>query len=79
MMYVIWLIIYKSVTQQTDTVPPIKIWPDNGYEILQIIPIICFAYQVFEFSIYHLSYVTCNIPLIYSRFLISFKNISFNI
>ncbi|EFN61783.1 Putative sodium-coupled neutral amino acid transporter 7 [Camponotus floridanus] len=43
--YVIWLIIYKSITQQTDTVPPIKIWPDNGYEILQIIPIICFAYQ----------------------------------
>ncbi|GAB1863387.1 Putative sodium-coupled neutral amino acid transporter 7 [Camponotus japonicus] len=43
--YVIWLIIYKSVTQQTDTVPPIKIWPDNGYQILQIIPIICFAYQ----------------------------------
>ncbi|XP_072757109.1 sodium-coupled neutral amino acid transporter 7 [Anoplolepis gracilipes] len=43
--YVVWLIIYKSITQQTDTVPPIKIWPDNGYEVLQIIPIICFAYQ----------------------------------
>ncbi|KAM0735576.1 Sodium-coupled neutral amino acid transporter 7 [Formica fusca] len=45
MIYVVCLIIYKSITQQTDTVPSIKIWPDNGYEILQIIPIICFAYQ----------------------------------
>ncbi|XP_071642760.1 sodium-coupled neutral amino acid transporter 7 [Temnothorax longispinosus] len=43
--YVVWLIIYKSITIQNGTVPPIKIWPDNGYEVLQIIPIICFAYQ----------------------------------
>ncbi|KAL0100682.1 hypothetical protein PUN28_019224 [Cardiocondyla obscurior] len=43
--YVLWLIIYKSFDVKTDAVPPIKIWPDNGYEVLQIIPIICFAYQ----------------------------------
>lgn len=44
--YVIWLIIYKSFTVSSDAVPPMKIWPDNAYEILQIVPIICFAYQV---------------------------------
>jgi len=50
--YVVWLIIYKSFGEQNDIVPPIKIWPDNGYEVLQIIPIICFAYQVHEFFMY---------------------------
>ncbi|KYM75365.1 Putative sodium-coupled neutral amino acid transporter 7 [Atta colombica] len=43
--YVVWLIIYKSFGEQNNTVSPIKIWPNNGYEILQIIPIVCFAYQ----------------------------------
>lgn len=47
--YVVWLIVYKSFNVQNGTVPPIKIWPDNGYEALQIIPIICFAYQVHKF------------------------------
>nr|XP_012216492.1 PREDICTED: putative sodium-coupled neutral amino acid transporter 7 [Linepithema humile] len=43
--YVVWLITYKSFTEHDNTVPPMKIWPDSGYEILQIVPIICFAYQ----------------------------------
>ncbi|XP_018354081.1 PREDICTED: putative sodium-coupled neutral amino acid transporter 7 [Trachymyrmex septentrionalis] len=43
--YVVWLIIYKSFGEQNNTISPIKIWPNNGYEILQIIPIVCFAYQ----------------------------------
>ncbi|KYN29014.1 PREDICTED: putative sodium-coupled neutral amino acid transporter 7 [Trachymyrmex cornetzi] len=43
--YVVWVIIYKSLEEQNNTVSPIKIWPNNGYEILQIIPIVCFAYQ----------------------------------
>ncbi|KAL6259246.1 hypothetical protein P5V15_009165 [Pogonomyrmex californicus] len=43
--YVVWLIIYKSFNEHNSIVPPIKIWPDNGYEVLQIVPIICFAYQ----------------------------------
>jgi len=49
--YVVWLIIYKSFAIPDNTVPVIKIWPDNAYEILQIVPIICFAYQVcFDFN-----------------------------
>lgn len=48
--YVVCLIIYESYLIKPDgTVPPMKIWPDSGYEALQIVPIICFAYQVFEF------------------------------
>jgi len=43
--YVVWLVIYKSSNEQDSTAPSMKIWPDNGYEVLQIIPIICFAYQ----------------------------------
>ncbi|EZA48586.1 hypothetical protein DMN91_011619 [Ooceraea biroi] len=44
--YVVWLIIYKSFTVPDNVVvPPMKIWPDNAYEVLQIVPIVCFAYQ----------------------------------
>lgn len=44
--YVTWLIAYKSFTDQSDSEHKvIKIWPDNKYEILHIVPIICFAYQ----------------------------------
>ncbi|KZC04073.1 PREDICTED: putative sodium-coupled neutral amino acid transporter 7 [Dufourea novaeangliae] len=44
-LYVISLIVYKNYTKIEPPVNPMKIWPDNGYETLQIIPIICFAYQ----------------------------------
>ncbi|KAG7203158.1 hypothetical protein KM043_010276 [Ampulex compressa] len=44
-LYVIWFITYKSFTLQTPAVAPMKIWPDDNYEVLQIVPIICFAYQ----------------------------------
>lgn len=45
-LYVIWLIIYKNFTKTESPVNPMKIWPDNNLETLQIIPVICFAYQV---------------------------------
>nr|XP_012138513.1 PREDICTED: putative sodium-coupled neutral amino acid transporter 7 isoform X3 [Megachile rotundata] len=44
-LYVIWLIVYKSFTKIGSPINPMKIWPDDNFEILQIIPIICFAYQ----------------------------------
>ncbi|XP_029043598.1 putative sodium-coupled neutral amino acid transporter 7 [Osmia bicornis bicornis] len=44
-LYVIWLIIYKNFTKTESPVNPMKIWPDNNLETLQIIPVICFAYQ----------------------------------
>ncbi|XP_031829197.1 sodium-coupled neutral amino acid transporter 7 [Nomia melanderi] len=44
-LYVICLIVYKSITITIPNTNPIKIWSDNPYEALQIIPIICFAYQ----------------------------------
>ncbi|KAG6796766.1 sodium-coupled neutral amino acid transporter 7 [Apis mellifera caucasica] len=43
-LYVALLIVYKSFTY-TESSNPMKIWPDNKLEALQIIPIICFAYQ----------------------------------
>ncbi|XP_006616903.1 putative sodium-coupled neutral amino acid transporter 7 [Apis dorsata] len=43
-LYVVLLIVYKSFTY-TESPNPMKIWPDNKLEALQIIPIICFAYQ----------------------------------
>ncbi|XP_014468659.1 PREDICTED: putative sodium-coupled neutral amino acid transporter 7 [Dinoponera quadriceps] len=43
--YFVCLVTYKSLTEHRDDVPPMKIWPDNGYEALQLVPIICFAYQ----------------------------------
>lgn len=43
-LYVVCLISYKNFTKTTATI--VKIWPDNIYETLHIIPIICFAYQV---------------------------------
>ncbi|KAL2712054.1 putative sodium-coupled neutral amino acid transporter 7 [Vespula squamosa] len=42
-LYVVCLISYKNFTKTTDTI--VKIWPDNVYETLHIVPIICFAYQ----------------------------------
>ncbi|KAF7380392.1 hypothetical protein HZH68_016257 [Vespula germanica] len=42
-LYVVCLISYKNFTKTTATI--VKIWPDNIYETLHIIPIICFAYQ----------------------------------
>ncbi|XP_053971086.1 sodium-coupled neutral amino acid transporter 7-like [Hylaeus volcanicus] len=44
-LYVAWLIVYKNFTKNESLIDPMKIWPDNDYEALQIIPIICFAYQ----------------------------------
>lgn len=49
-LYVITLIVYKYFTNPEPPINSMKIWPDNGYEALQIIPIICFAYQVLIFS-----------------------------
>ncbi|XP_015584881.1 putative sodium-coupled neutral amino acid transporter 7 [Cephus cinctus] len=43
--YVIWLIIYESITDTGISLKPMQIWPDNWMQTLQIIPIICFAYQ----------------------------------
>ncbi|KOC64133.1 Putative sodium-coupled neutral amino acid transporter 7 [Habropoda laboriosa] len=43
--YVVWLVFYKNFTKVESPVNPMKIWPDNGFEVLQIIPVICFAYQ----------------------------------
>ncbi|XP_032677420.1 putative sodium-coupled neutral amino acid transporter 7 isoform X2 [Odontomachus brunneus] len=43
--YFVCLVIYKSLTEHPKNVPPMKIWPDSGYEALQLVPIICFAYQ----------------------------------
>lgn len=48
-LYVIALIIYKYFTNTVYPINSMKIWPDNEYEALQIIPIICFAYQVSYF------------------------------
>ncbi|XP_043264333.1 putative sodium-coupled neutral amino acid transporter 7 [Colletes gigas] len=44
-LYVTWLIAYKTYTKPESLNNSVKIWPDNGYQALQIIPIICFAYQ----------------------------------
>lgn len=48
-LYVITLIIYKYFTNTEPPINSMKIWPDNEYEALQIIPIICFAYQVLQY------------------------------
>ncbi|XP_046831582.1 putative sodium-coupled neutral amino acid transporter 7 [Vespa crabro] len=42
-LYMVCLISYKNFTRTTVTI--VKIWPDNAYEALHIVPIICFAYQ----------------------------------
>ncbi|XP_033339756.2 sodium-coupled neutral amino acid transporter 7 [Megalopta genalis] len=44
-LYVILLIIYNSILKIDPILHPMKMWPDNIYEALQIIPITCFAYQ----------------------------------
>lgn len=44
-LYVVSLIIYEQFAHSESLVNPMKIWPNNGYEALQIVPIICFAYQ----------------------------------
>ncbi|XP_076665681.1 sodium-coupled neutral amino acid transporter 7 isoform X2 [Andrena cerasifolii] len=44
-LYVVCLIVYKNFTKVESPIYPAKLWPDNNYEVLQIIPIICFAYQ----------------------------------
>lgn len=46
-LYVAVVVAYKYFTRgETPLVDPMKIWPDgNGFRVLQIIPIICFAYQ----------------------------------
>ncbi|XP_076289330.1 sodium-coupled neutral amino acid transporter 7 [Lasioglossum baleicum] len=44
-LYVVSLIVHKSVSKIDPITHPMKIWPDNAYQALQIIPIICFAYQ----------------------------------
>ncbi|XP_033218268.1 putative sodium-coupled neutral amino acid transporter 7 [Belonocnema kinseyi] len=43
--YVVWLIVYESFGETGLSKKPIHIWPENLTEPLQIIPIICFAYQ----------------------------------
>ncbi|KAK0098178.1 hypothetical protein PV326_010612 [Microctonus aethiopoides] len=42
--YVVWLIIYESVSA-TDYPKPTQSWPNNISQALEIVPIICFAYQ----------------------------------
>ncbi|XP_017884428.1 putative sodium-coupled neutral amino acid transporter 7 [Ceratina calcarata] len=46
-LYVTVVVVYKYfVRGDLPNVDPMKIWPDrNGFRMLQIIPIICFAYQ----------------------------------
>ncbi|OAD60465.1 Putative sodium-coupled neutral amino acid transporter 7 [Eufriesea mexicana] len=44
-LYVALLVVYKYFTNIETPNNPMKIWPDNKFEALQIIPIICFAYQ----------------------------------
>ncbi|XP_066594560.1 sodium-coupled neutral amino acid transporter 7-like isoform X2 [Prorops nasuta] len=44
-LYVVWLIIYESFAHEDSASKPVKIWPDNSLEALEIVPIICFAYQ----------------------------------
>ncbi|KAJ8674035.1 hypothetical protein QAD02_005297 [Eretmocerus hayati] len=44
--YVVWLIIYESFDEDHKLpTKPMHIWPDEPTQVLQIVPIICFAYQ----------------------------------
>ncbi|XP_058802207.1 sodium-coupled neutral amino acid transporter 7-like [Phymastichus coffea] len=43
--YVIWLIIYESLDHHKLPSKPVHIWPEEPTQVLQIVPIICFAYQ----------------------------------
>ena len=45
-LYVIWLVIYESLSDHKLPSKPMHIWPQEPTQILHIIPIICFAYQV---------------------------------
>ncbi|XP_015127575.1 putative sodium-coupled neutral amino acid transporter 7 [Diachasma alloeum] len=42
--YVAWVVIYESMRTE-DYPKPTQVWPKNATQALQIIPIICFAYQ----------------------------------
>ncbi|XP_078040499.1 sodium-coupled neutral amino acid transporter 7 [Augochlora pura] len=44
-LYVIILIINNSIPKVDPIAHPMKLWPDNIFEALQIVPITCFAYQ----------------------------------
>lgn len=44
--YVVWLIIYESFDHHKLPSKPMHIWPEEPMQVLQIVPIICFAYQV---------------------------------
>ncbi|KAL7294653.1 putative sodium-coupled neutral amino acid transporter 7 [Trichogramma pretiosum] len=43
--YVVWLIVYESFDHHKLPSKPVRIWPENFTQVLQIVPIICFAYQ----------------------------------
>lgn len=45
-LYVIWVIIYESLDHHKLPSKPMHIWPEEPMQVLQIVPIICFAYQV---------------------------------
>ncbi|XP_011504326.1 PREDICTED: putative sodium-coupled neutral amino acid transporter 7 [Ceratosolen solmsi marchali] len=44
-LYVVWLIVYESFDHHKLPSKPMHIWPEEGSQVLQIIPIVCFAYQ----------------------------------
>ncbi|OXU21635.1 hypothetical protein TSAR_013601 [Trichomalopsis sarcophagae] len=44
-LYVVWLIVYESFENYKLPAKPMHIWPEEPLQVLQIVPIICFAYQ----------------------------------
>ncbi|XP_014219186.1 putative sodium-coupled neutral amino acid transporter 7 [Copidosoma floridanum] len=44
-LYVVWLIVYESFDHHKLPTKPMHIWPDRPTQVLEIVPIICFAYQ----------------------------------
>ncbi|XP_012261076.2 putative sodium-coupled neutral amino acid transporter 7 [Athalia rosae] len=43
--YVVWIIIYKSPVTSGLPAKPMKQWPDHWTEIFQVVPVVCFGYQ----------------------------------
>ncbi|XP_046426604.1 putative sodium-coupled neutral amino acid transporter 7 [Neodiprion virginianus] len=43
--YVVWLIVYKSYIIIGEPSKPMKMWPIHWTEIFQVVPVVCFSYQ----------------------------------
>lgn len=43
--YVVWLIVYKSYIINDQPSKPMRKWPDHWTQVFQIVPVICFSYQ----------------------------------